>query len=146
GIFTSKAFGIGLLALTAFSWILFSIYCGAPGAKKSFLKRAMGREKLSTQETVTVMLLSNFIGVVFSRSLHFQFYVWYFHSLPFLLTCTPLPGWAQVAVFIGIEACWNPWKGETSSIESSILLTVLHLVLLASLFVGLRVHKGVKDA
>jgi len=34
---------------------------------------------------VQLVWTSVFIGIVFSRTLHFQFYSWYFHSIPFLL-------------------------------------------------------------
>ena len=36
-------------------------------------------------DIVMLLFTGNFIGIVFARSLHYQFYVWYFHSLPFLL-------------------------------------------------------------
>jgi hypothetical protein len=32
-----------------------------------------------------VLLSSNFVGIVFARTLHYQFYSWYFHALPLLL-------------------------------------------------------------
>ena len=38
-----------------------------------------------------MLFTSNLVGMVFARSLHYQFYVWYFYSLPFLLWTTPLP-------------------------------------------------------
>ena len=40
-------------------------------------------------EIPLILFTANFIGVCFSRSLHYQFYVWYFHSLPLLLWFTP---------------------------------------------------------
>jgi alpha-1,3-mannosyltransferase len=40
---------------------------------------------------VAVLFECTFIGVVFARSLHFQFFTWYFHSLPFLLWNTQYP-------------------------------------------------------
>lgn len=36
-------------------------------------------------EIVATLFTSNFVGVCCARSLHYQFYVWYFHQLPFLL-------------------------------------------------------------
>jgi len=36
------------------------------------------------------MFTGNFIGIVFCRSLHFQFYVWYYHTLPLLLWLLPI--------------------------------------------------------
>ncbi|KAL7677980.1 hypothetical protein ACOME3_004208 [Neoechinorhynchus agilis] len=34
---------------------------------------------------LTCVFECNLIGICFARSLHYQFYAWYFHSLPFLL-------------------------------------------------------------
>lgn len=36
-------------------------------------------------DIAVAMFTSNLIGIAFSRSLHYQFYVWYYHSVPFLL-------------------------------------------------------------
>jgi alpha-1,3-mannosyltransferase len=40
---------------------------------------------------VAVLFECNFIGIAFARSLHFQFFTWYFYTLPFLLWSTNYP-------------------------------------------------------
>jgi len=46
---------------------------------------------ISVVDVVFILFSSNFIGMCFSRSLHYQFYVWYFHTLPYLIWKTRLP-------------------------------------------------------
>ena len=45
----------------------------------------------ASPDIVLTLFTSNFIGMCFSRSLHYQFYVWYFHQLHYLLWNTYLP-------------------------------------------------------
>ena len=47
--------------------------------------------KLTPEHVMTTLFASNFIGVVCSRSMHYQYYDWYFHSLPYLAWRTDLP-------------------------------------------------------
>jgi alpha-1,3-mannosyltransferase len=51
----------------------------------STIKRRTSAYNDSTIFIVQLVWTSVFIGIVFSRTLHFQFYSWYFHSIPFLL-------------------------------------------------------------
>ncbi len=45
----------------------------------------------SPQFIVTTLFFGNFLGVMWARSLHYQFYSWVFFSLPYLLWQTSLP-------------------------------------------------------
>jgi alpha-1,3-mannosyltransferase len=47
---------------------------------------------LSDDTIITLMFYSNFIGICFCRSLHYQFYVWYYHMLYHLLWSTNSKG------------------------------------------------------
>lgn len=71
--------------------------------------------------------LSNLIGLVCARSLHYQFYVWYFHSLPYLAWCADYRVSVRFLILLLIEFCWNQYP---STIISSILLHVCHIALL----------------
>lgn len=73
------------------------------------------------------VFLINFIGVVCARSLHYQFYVWYFHSLPYLSWFTDYHTSFKILVLLLIEFCWNQYP---STDFSSVLLHVCHLILL----------------
>lgn len=92
------------------------------------------RRAFSVNRTVLMLFACNFIGICCARSLHFQFYVWYYHTLPFLLWSTRLPTVIRLLVLLGIELAWNPWEGESSSPESAALLTVCHVVTLLALW------------
>ncbi|KAF7637289.1 hypothetical protein Mgra_00003255 [Meloidogyne graminicola] len=43
------------------------------------------RTRLDTHDILFVLFSSNLIGIIFARSLHYQFYCWYYHSIPYLL-------------------------------------------------------------
>lgn len=47
--------------------------------------------ELTTEHILTTLFISNFIGVVCSRSLHYQYYCWYAATLPYLLWRTEIP-------------------------------------------------------
>ncbi|CAN6561491.1 unnamed protein product [Malus baccata var. baccata] len=155
-IFVSKAFAISLLIahlglLTAFAhyrWCMhegglfkflysrldpiklkFALTSSFP-LKKSFNIRSSNRV-LRKEYIVTTMFVGNFIGIVCARSLHYQFYSWYFHSLPYLLWKTPFPTVLRILLFIGVEFCWNVFP---SSLYSSAMLLFLHLVILVGLW------------
>jgi alpha-1,3-mannosyltransferase len=87
---------------------------------------------LSANEIVNILFISNFVGVAFARSLHYQFYIWYFHTLPFLIWSTGLPTPIKVALPLVVEWCWNVYP---STVASSATLHAMHLVLLTSLVV-----------
>ena len=42
-------------------------------------------------DVVTILFTSNLIGIIFARSLHYQFYSWYATQIPFLAWRTRYP-------------------------------------------------------
>lgn len=86
---------------------------------------------LSNEHIVTTMFVGNFIGIVCARSLHYQFYSWYFYTLPYLLWKTPFPTFLRVILFVGVEFCWNVYPSNS---YSSFLLLCIHLLILWGLW------------
>ena len=90
---------------------------------------------------------SNFIGIVFCRSLHFQFYCWYYHAVPYLLFQNEhVPVLGKLMLFAGLEFTWSycldPVEG-TSTPLSSIVLQTTHALMLISLWYSKPVEHGV---
>ncbi|XP_076899835.1 dol-P-Man:Man(5)GlcNAc(2)-PP-Dol alpha-1,3-mannosyltransferase-like isoform X1 [Bidens hawaiensis] len=101
-VFVSKTFAIILLVLHLGLLMIFAHYrwCKHEGGLVSFLRSRFVQMQLKTstgvkiikkEHIVTIMFTGNFIGIVCARSLHYQFYSWYFYSLPYLLWRTPFP-------------------------------------------------------
>uniref|UniRef100_A0A8W8KG43 dolichyl-P-Man:Man5GlcNAc2-PP-dolichol alpha-1,3-mannosyltransferase n=1 Tax=Magallana gigas TaxID=29159 RepID=A0A8W8KG43_MAGGI len=74
---------------------------------------------------------ANLIGMSFSRSLHYQFYVWYFHTLHYLLWSTTQPQIVKLLILGVIELCWNTYP---STVISSSLLHLCHAFMLLTLW------------
>ncbi|CAG8515071.1 367_t:CDS:2 [Rhizophagus irregularis] len=91
-------------------------------------------KSVTADHIITLMFTSNLIGIIVSRTLHYQFYSWYFHGLPFLLWhCTKLPIFLRCLTLIIIEYCWNVYP---STMESSLTLLFFHLIVLINLWIG----------
>ncbi|KAI0463401.1 dolichyl-P-Man:Man(5)GlcNAc(2)-PP-dolichol alpha-1,3-mannosyltransferase [Komagataella kurtzmanii] len=78
----------------------------------------------------TVMATTDLIGVLFARSLHYQFLSWYAFSLPYLLYKARLNFIASIIVYAAHEYCWLvfPATEQSSALLVSILLLILILI------------------
>eukprot|EP01032_Pedospumella_encystans_P011344 gene11344-13193_t len=162
-VFVAKPLSILLLVLTVIAFVAFAAkwiteinaqlrsYHETKGKEKKAVN-FIGLKDLSSKFIITTIFVSNFIGVVFARTLHYQFYCWYFHTLPYLLwhcmsgTSSVFNSvnkdgysvlWAIVCVglsvvwFVAVEVCFNVFPATA---WSSALLQVCHLVLLVGLY------------
>lgn len=85
---------------------------------------------LTPQFIAVTIFTSNFIGIAFARTIHYQFYSWYFHSLPLLLWHCRMPSWMCVLIMGAIEAAYNVYPATA---WSSLLLQTCHMGLLVGL-------------
>ncbi|KAJ6641795.1 Lethal(2)neighbour of Tid protein [Pseudolycoriella hygida] len=99
----------------------------------------------AVQLAVVPVFLANFIGVICARSLHYQFYVWYFHTLPYLAWFTEFDVKVKFLLLGFIEFAWNTYP---STDFSSGILHVCHIVLLFGIvkhFFNMRLFKKIKN-
>ncbi|XP_056008785.1 dol-P-Man:Man(5)GlcNAc(2)-PP-Dol alpha-1,3-mannosyltransferase-like isoform X2 [Ostrea edulis] len=132
-IFLNKYFQTALLILHVTFLILFFVFKWRrlyPGVGFGILMKE-SPTALSPNQILLPLFTSNLIGMSFSRSLHYQFYVWYFHTLHYLLWSTTQPPIVKILVLGVIELCWNTYP---STVLSSSLLHVCHAVLLYGLW------------
>ena len=149
--FQSPRLAMGLLALTVATWAWFAHTRwsrrrgGLVGLVRTSLYRADGSE-LSGEHVVAVLMESNFVGIVFARSLHYQFYCWFAHALPFLVWRSPLFARARapagVALWAAVELCFNVFPATPAS--SLLLQASLYLILLGLAQSAVATAQGVK--
>lgn len=93
--------------------------------------------RLCARHIAMTLFSCNFVGVVFARTLHYQFYLWYVFSLPFLVCGTHLPVAIKLMLPVVIEAVFNIYPPKA---YSAIVLNVSHYVLLGALCALPRPH------
>ncbi|KAF1627475.1 UNVERIFIED_CONTAM: Dol-P-Man:Man(5)GlcNAc(2)-PP-Dol alpha-1,3-mannosyltransferase, partial [Eudyptes pachyrhynchus] len=138
-VFQNRAFHVILLLAHLAGLGLFALHRWHRSKESilALLKDPAERKHASPPLTIVFVLFSsNFLGVCCSRSLHYQFYVWYFHTLPYLLWCTPTTKLAHMpkVLLLGvIELCWNTYP---STVCSSLSLHICHGLVLLQLWYG----------
>ena len=71
----------------------------------------------------------NFIGIVFSRSMHIWFYSWYMHSIPFII-CFNGFSFYKLGLFLALEAAYIQFP---PSVYSSGVILFIHILFLGIL-------------
>lgn len=84
-----------------------------------------------TQLFVLPFFVTNLIGMACARSLHYQFYSWYFFSMLYLVFCTKFKLPVRFLLLGVVEYCWNVYP---STGVSSALLHVCHVVILYGVY------------
>jgi len=97
------------------------------------LPLSLPNPRLSVHFILTTLFTSNLIGIAFARTLHYQFYAWYFHQLPFLLYHAAVPGWAALVTMAVVEGCYLTFPATAIS---SGALCIAHALLLVLLYVA----------
>ena len=138
-VFVSGKLAAGLMALSAASWLAFGHFRWASreGGLTFMLKRlhwASGQH-VPSFEILDAMLVSNFVGIAFARSLHYQFYSWYAYTLPWLLWLTPFPTFVRIVVLVAVEIVYNIFPATPAS---SVALQALHVLILVGVWLGTR--------
>ncbi|XP_047337734.1 dol-P-Man:Man(5)GlcNAc(2)-PP-Dol alpha-1,3-mannosyltransferase isoform X2 [Impatiens glandulifera] len=131
-VFLNSTFALSNLRMTLSKLLSFQHFCS-----QQFIVNVLNKEHI-----VSTMFVGNFIGILCARSLHYQFYSWYFFSLPFLLWRTPFPTLLRLVLFFGVELCWNVFP---SNLYSSLLLLFLNLFILWGIWCSSPEYPYVKD-
>jgi len=92
----------------------------------------------SSRDIATSLLVCNFVGLVFAKSLHWQFYAWYAHSLPVVAWAgaTLLPNWARLVALLAVDYGFSAVGGSPDGVGDktqafqSVLINVGHFLLL----------------
>lgn len=140
--FLSPAWAKGLLLGHVTVLIAFGLsrWCRGDGGVARVLQRGLrkpgrpaGLAPVDPDYVATVLMTSNLIGIIFARSLHYQFYSWYSQQLPLLAQRTRFPFIMQMALIGAIEYAWNVYP---STPLSSGLLLAANLVILLGIWFG----------
>ncbi|KAL4253867.1 Dol-P-Man:Man(5)GlcNAc(2)-PP-Dol alpha-1,3-mannosyltransferase [Abortiporus biennis] len=140
--FLSPAWAKGLLLGHVLVLIAFGLFkwCQSGGGVWNILSQGLRNitippsiARITTDHVVTVLFTSNLIGILFARSLHYQFYSWYAYQLPFIVCRTKYPWTLRITLLAAIEYAWNVYPSTTFS---SGVLFIANALLVSGVWFG----------
>ncbi|KAG5465504.1 hypothetical protein CUR178_00209 [Leishmania enriettii] len=162
-VFEQPEFGKVLLAMTVLTWVLLwrtrwasrtyltdaeahvlhpviadtrrqNTFARCSAAKDEETVEKKAQEQAVYVSTLLTFFEANLIGVIFARSIHYQFYTWFFYTLPFLFAYTTCPRLLQLLSFALIRHGFEVYPPTATT--SMLLQGGFALALFALLFSG----------
>lgn len=134
-LFVSKELALGLLSAHIFFLILFlQKHFNILGTFRAVLYKPFAIYEpfpIRSEVVVTSMFVINYVGIVFARTLHYQFYSWFYPTLPYLLWKTNMPMLFKIKSLIAAEYAFNTFPATA---PSSLVLQLMNFFLLVSLY------------
>jgi len=126
-----------LLLVLAYLAAVFLIWTRPEGLFQ-FLQQKGSNTSLPSTQIVDTLFFSNFVGFIFMKSLHYQFYVWIFHCLPHLISMAGFEFPFAILLMGFIEIMWNLYPPQEGN---SYGLWTAHL----TIFFGILYHTQKKQ-
>lgn len=134
-VFVSKELALGLLAGHVIFLVLFlDKHFNIMGTFRAVFYKPLAMYEpfpIRAEVIVTSMFATNFIGICFSRTMHYQFYSWFYPTLPYLLWKTNMPLLFKIKSLILIEFAFNSYP---ATMQSSLALQLTNFFILITLY------------
>uniref|UniRef100_K3WI15 dolichyl-P-Man:Man5GlcNAc2-PP-dolichol alpha-1,3-mannosyltransferase n=1 Tax=Globisporangium ultimum (strain ATCC 200006 / CBS 805.95 / DAOM BR144) TaxID=431595 RepID=K3WI15_GLOUD len=134
-LFVSKQLALGLLGAHIVFLIFFlQKHFNIIGTFRAVLYKPFAIYEpfpIRSEVVVTSMFAINFVGIAFARTMHYQFYSWYYPTLPYLLWKTNMPLLFKIKSLIITEYAFNTFPATG---PSSLALQLVNFFLLISLY------------